>query len=174
MDRVNAILNHPLYWECLTKIEELEWDRIFCRHNMEHFLDVARLAYIFSLEKRLSLEKEVIYSAALLHDIGRHEQYQHGVPHEKASTDIAELILRECKFSESERDLIEEAISAHRGHEVQKSSVKKEVNAGEENLVMDFSYILRKADKMSRMCFACKAKSDCNWRAEKKNISILY
>ena len=31
MKRVNAILAHPLYRECYTRLEELEKDRIFWR-----------------------------------------------------------------------------------------------------------------------------------------------
>ena len=31
MDRVNQILVHPLYQECVEKICKLEKDRIFCR-----------------------------------------------------------------------------------------------------------------------------------------------
>jgi len=141
---------------------------------MEHFLDVARLAYIFSLEETLSLKKDVIYGAALLHDIGRHEQYRNGTPHEKASVDIAEVILRECNFSEDEIALIKEAILGHRGHEVQKSIGTKEIIEKQDCQVIDFSFILNKADKMSRMCFACKADSECNWRKERKNTRIIY
>lgn len=174
MDRVNAILRHPLYGECLMKIEELELDRIFCRHNIEHFLDVARIAYIFSLEEKLSLKKDVIYSAALLHDIGRQKEYQLGIPHEKASADIAEIILRECNFSEGEMALIKEAILGHREYEAQKSMGNKEMNEEQEYLDLNFSYILRKADKMARRCFACKASNECNWSIEKKNTDILY
>ena len=59
--------------------------RIFCGHDMAHFLDVARLAYLFNLEENLKLEKEEIYTAALLHDVGRFVQYEDGTPHQLAS-----------------------------------------------------------------------------------------
>ena len=71
MDRVNRIWRHPVYQEHYKKIQELESERIFCRHTPEHFLDVARLMYIYALEEHLELSKELIYAAALLHDIGR-------------------------------------------------------------------------------------------------------
>ena len=71
MDRVNQIWSHPAYQEHYKKIQELESERIFCRHTPEHFLDVARLMYIYALEEHLELPKELIYAAALLHDIGR-------------------------------------------------------------------------------------------------------
>ena len=51
MDRVNQIWNHPLYQNELNKLQLLETDREFCRHTPEHFLDVARLAYIRALEE---------------------------------------------------------------------------------------------------------------------------
>ena len=51
MTRVNAIWQHPLYQQNLKDLIHLEADRIFCRHTPEHFLDVARLAYIFALER---------------------------------------------------------------------------------------------------------------------------
>ena len=76
MERVNGILKDPLYRTCLSKIALFERDRIFCGHDMAHFLDVARLAYIFNLEENLGIEKEEIYTAALLHDVGRFVQYE--------------------------------------------------------------------------------------------------
>lgn len=43
---------------------------------MEHFLDVARLMYIYNLEDQAGFSKEMIYAAGLLHDIGRYEQME--------------------------------------------------------------------------------------------------
>ena len=54
MKRVQEIWEHPLYQQNLKELTQLEADRIFCRHTPEHFLDVARLAYIFSLERGIS------------------------------------------------------------------------------------------------------------------------
>ena len=70
MDRVNQIWNHPIYQNELNKLQLLETDREFCRHTPEHFLDVARLAYIRALEENAPVSKELIYCTALLHDIG--------------------------------------------------------------------------------------------------------
>ena len=50
LEKVNAILNNRTYKEYLNKLAQLEKDRIFCNHNMEHFLDMARIAYIMVLE----------------------------------------------------------------------------------------------------------------------------
>ena len=53
MKRVNAILKAPLYRRCYARLEELERERIFCRHQMTHLLDVARIAYILNMEQDL-------------------------------------------------------------------------------------------------------------------------
>ena len=99
MTRVNAIWQHPLYQQNLKDLIHLEADRIFCRHTPEHFLDVARLAYIFALERGLDCSRELIYCTALLHDIGRVRQYMDGTPHDEAGVQIAEQILSDLAFS---------------------------------------------------------------------------
>lgn len=156
MKRVNKIWNHPLYQKHYIKLQDLERERIFCRHTMEHFLDVARLAYIFSLERDVQLEKDMIYSAALLHDIGRAEQYTRGTPHEEAGTHISGEILKDCCFSAEERAQILEAISGHRTSQTQ-------------NVLAALIY---EADKKSRNCFLCAAEGECYWQEEKKNMEI--
>ena len=103
MVRINRICAHPRWNESVKKIHALERDRIFCKHDIAHFLDVARIAYIEDLENGLGIPKEEIYAAALLHDIGRHLQYTQGVPHEQASAMEAEGILKDCGFSEEEQ-----------------------------------------------------------------------
>ena len=75
-----GILHNPRYRECVEKNRKYEEERIFCRHDMSHFLDVARLSWIENLEKGLGIEKELIYAAALLHDCGRFRQYEDGTP----------------------------------------------------------------------------------------------
>ena len=46
MKRINAIMRHPLFVQQLTLLEELEAQRPFCRHDLTHLLDVARLMWI--------------------------------------------------------------------------------------------------------------------------------
>lgn len=67
MDRVNAVICHPLYLEYYHRLERAEKERIFCRHQMSHLLDVARIAYIRNLEKGYGFRKDVIYATALLY-----------------------------------------------------------------------------------------------------------
>lgn len=160
MNRVNQILFHPRYRQALEQTEILEQDRKFCRHGIAHFLDVARLAYIHSLEEGLDVDKDVIYAAALLHDIGRYQQYERGIPHERASADLAGEILPQCSFSEKERVQIQEAISGHRRQE----DGEKDASA--------LGGLLYRADKMSRNCFACPAREECNWPEDKMNMEI--
>lgn len=161
MKRVNAILAHPLYRECYTRLEELEKDRIFCRHQMTHLLDVARIAYISNMEQGLGIEKEVIYAAALLHDIGKYVQYEDGTPHEQSGEKIASEILGSLSekdaFSDEENRMILTAIRGHR-------RLREDADVLEK--------LLCTSDKASRMCFACPAEGECDWSTEKKNMEL--
>lgn len=158
MEKVNKICSHPLFLSSLAKIQELEKERIFCRHNTEHFLDVARIAYIENLEKNLHISKEKIYAAAMLHDIGRHLQYLQGIPHERGSAMIAEKILKDCGFEKEEQEEILSAIMGHRTPETRVSD--------------NLAGLLYRADKKSRICAFCSACQECNWSTEKKNLVI--
>ena len=159
MNRVNRIWNHPLYQKELGKLQILEKDRKFCRHTPEHFLDVARLAYIFALERGLDCSRELIYCTALLHDIGRVRQYMDGTPHDEAGVQIAEQILSDLAFSSAEKEQILTAIGEHRSSKEETSSLSR---------------ILYEADKKSRMCFLCPAEKECYWDLSKKNMMIQY
>lgn len=156
MERVNRILEHSVFKENLERLQILEKDRIFCNHTMEHFLDTARLAYIRALEEQLDLPRELIYAAALLHDIGRTRQYTENIPHHEAGAELAGSILPDCGFDEAETAQICEAIRNHR-------------NQGAETLL---GKILYEADKKSRNCFCCPAAKECNWPREKRNQYI--
>lgn len=157
-DRINLIFHNNKFNEYLSKNKNLEKDRKFCRHNINHFLDVARIAYIISFEEKLNLKKDIIYAAALLHDIGKWQQYESGIPHNEASAKLAVEILKASNFNESEINLITDAIKNHRY----------------ENRTSDLSYILYKSDKLSRKCFKCKAADKCNWSNDKKNFDITF
>lgn len=161
MMRVRKIPEHPLYRECVEKIGEAERERIFCGHSQEHFLDVARLMYIYALEEKSSLSRELIYATALLHDLGRWEQIEKGTPHHIAGERIARIIMEECGFSADEQDAAGKAIAGHRNSESQKSSDA-------------LTRYLYRADKKSRNCFSCRALSVCDWPEEKKNLYIEY
>ena len=161
MKRVNAILKNPLYRRCYARLEELERERIFCRHQMTHLLDVARIAYILNMEQNLGLEKEVIYAAAVLHDIGKYAQYEDGTPHEqsgeKTASEILDSLPEDAAFSEEEKRMILTAVRGHRRLREDAEPLER---------------LLYTADKASRTCFACPAEDECNWSADKKNMEL--
>lgn len=160
MKVLELIRRHPLYAEYYEKLRVVEADRIFCCHQMEHLMDVARIAYIINLEQQMNIRKEVIYAAALLHDIGKYRQYAEKIPHEKASAEIAEQILDDlpdAAFTEEEKQEILRAVLGHRKMREDMTELEK---------------LLYISDKKSRMCFACEAEKECNWSMEKKNMEI--
>ena len=160
MERINLIISNENFKKHVKRTEILEENRIFCRHDMRHFMDVARIAMILNLEDTLALSKEWIYAAGLLHDVGRDEQYESGTPHEIASGRIARVILSECGFKEEEIREIEKAIVNHRDKKVMEEK--------------SFSGILYRADKMSRACLLCEAEPECNWKNGNKNLEMQY
>ena len=161
MDRVNAIWKHPLYQKYYARIEELEQNRVFCRHQMPHLLDVARIAYIRNLEDDMGFAKDVVYAAAVLHDIGKALQYEARIPHELVGVDIAEQILAdlpaEAAYTTDEKRMILTAVKGHRRLREDPEPLEK---------------LLYESDKASRMCFACPAEAQCDWSREKKNMEI--
>ena len=159
MKRVDAILRHPLFAEKLRLLDELEAERAFCRHDLTHLLDVARLMWIDVLEKGLAIDRDVVYAAALLHDLGRAEQIRQGIPHEQASAALAERILPDAGFAADEVETVIAAIRCHRG-----SAPADARNA--------LGEILYRADKACRLCWRCDARAACNWPEERKNAGI--
>ena len=160
MERIDRILADKEYQNYIKKNHAAEEERIFCRHNMEHFLDVARIGWIINLEEQLDIYKEYIYAAALLHDIGRHVQYENGTSHEKASAQLASGILERCGFAQEETAVIVEAIQSHREASL---AYRK-----------DLAGVLYRADKASRACFVCPVCEICTWSEEKKNLQLKY
>lgn len=158
MDKLNQITSHPLYQEQLALIETFEASRIFCGHDLQHFLDVSRIGYIFLLEKGIEVSKEVVYAYGFLHDIGRAVEYKGGQGHHLASLKLAEEILKESDYTEEETQLILKAIASHRDQTV--------------GGLDTFEGLMYKADKASRACWSCPAESQCNWDRQKKNIRV--
>ncbi len=161
MERASNILNHDLFNVYQKEIKRIEDDdRAFCCHDLTHCLDVARIGMILNLEEGLTIPKEMIYAAALLHDIGKHMEYREGIPHEQASAVLAPRILKDSGFDEPEVRLIVQAIASHRSAHI----------ATAPNL----SGILYRADKLSRPCHSCNASQECDWNSTKKNLQIQY
>lgn len=163
MERVNKILHSEKYKIYLQKNKYLEEDRIFCKHNLEHFLDTARIAYIMCLEQGIKINKEVVYGLGLLHDIGRFMEYEEGIPHDEASAELAKEILDEAGYNKEEKNLIKNCILSHRKNE--------QINIHKD---MELKEIFYKADKLSRNCYNCEAKPQCKWDDSKKNFNIKF
>ncbi len=159
MKRIDRIFNNDKFKNYIRVIEEKETDRIYCRHGIDHLLDVARLAYIFALEDKADVSKELIYAAALLHDIGRADVDNEGIDHHKLSCRYAVDIIREAGFDKCEENEIIKAISLHNSDGKEKKGLAL--------------YIYR-ADKISRDCYNCKAIDTCYWKPEEKNMNIEY
>lgn len=160
MPRLREAVNHPLYQQHYRKIQELEREREYCHHDIEHFLDVARIAYIRNLELHLEYDKELIYLVALLHDIGKDRQYLDQVPHEISSAEIAEAILGDLSIGSSAEE-INWILQSIRGHRREKEAMT------------EAQKLFYWSDKRSRKCFACPVKDSCNWNLEEKNMEII-
>lgn len=161
MDRINRILKHPMFLNCVKCNEMAEAERSFCHHDIEHLYAVARIAMLINLEEGLGLSKDLVYGAALLHDSGRYKQYSENIPHDMASVAIARQILPECGYEEGEIERIVSAIGSHRGFE-------------EKERKDSLADVLYRADKLSRNCAFCKAYEDCNWPEERKQQMVSY
>ena len=160
MNRIDRIMNNKRYIELMAEIKTLEAARRFCGHGIEHCLDVARIMMILNYEEQAALSQELIYAAALLHDIGRGMEYRTGIAHDQAGISIAGDILNACGFSQEETKRLIEAIRSHRD-----ASIREECT---------LSRLLYRADKLSRACYACEAEPACDWDISKKNMQVQY
>ena len=157
MERYQKIAKHEKFQYYMEKTRKAEEKRIFCRHNWDHLLAVARIAYILVLEEGLDISRDLVYATAFLHDIGKAEQYQRGIPHEIESAILAEGILKDCGYREDEIRMILGAILHHRVYR---------------DFHTEFEKIIYRADKLSRPCKDCKAAEECNWSDEKINLEV--
>lgn len=173
MKRVAAIGGSEVFLRHLASIEAAEADRAFCRHGLPHLLDVARIAWIIDLERDLGLDKDVVYAAALLHDLGRSAQYTTGEPHDEAGARISGEILdglpEGSRFDPLERGAILAAVSGHRG---ECPEAVERLGASEPPMREVLSRLIKEADGRSRACYACGARAECYWPDERKNLSI--
>ena len=154
--RADRIVNHPSFKEAMDTISRMEEDRIYCRHGLEHLMDVARSGCILIEEEGLDIKADIMYGTALVHDLGRAMEYTQGTPHDQGSVIYAQKILPECGYSDNETAQIVMAVAAHRI----------------ENSGMPLGDILYEADKKSRLCFACEARDTCKWPEEKMNLEL--
>lgn len=177
MSRAGAVIEHPLFRERLSELEELEKDRIYCRHGFGHLLDAARLAYIFALERGYDIDKDLIYATALLHDIGRSTQYKKGIPHAEAGVEPALRVLLDCGFTETEAAMALLAIASHSDESRTCVEAVQALLPGQEydsEIAGRLQEIIYDGDKLSRDCFRCKAEKECKWDENMKKKTISW
>lgn len=168
MERVDKILRHSLFLSKLEIISYFEQDRKFCKHGIQHLLDVARIGSIilaqYNVDRNVNIHNiadEYMYAAALVHDLGRADEYEFGVPHEEAGAKTAAEILNDCGYSESEIEKIVSAVLFH-----------KDVKCRDCNNY-SLASVLYKADKLSRCCFMCQVREECKWEEIDKNNTVI-
>lgn len=159
MELVDKILEHPKFIKYMKLNAKAEKKRKFCCHDIQHALDVARVAYIIVLENRYDLSKEMIYAAALLHDIGKWRQYKEKLDHAGEGAVLAQEILQDSGVNEQDTALITDAIRGHRSQD-ENSSV--------------LSRVLYVSDKTCRMCFRCSMIEECNRFKDGKQPVLEY
>ena len=160
MARVNKIIRHTDYKKYLVWLSERERGRKFCCHNLSHFLDVARIAQVINLEMKLNINVELIYSAALLHDIGKAVEDTENIGHSKLSARLTKPILHDCGFLDCEIEFVLDAILKHNNEKT------KGVTSD------SLTSLLYRADKLSRPCYMCDARDLCYWSLENKNLQL--
>ncbi|HHW60542.1 MAG TPA: HD domain-containing protein [Syntrophomonadaceae bacterium] len=169
MKRIEMLLRDPLYHDYMERNINEERNLKYCRHDLHHHTDVARIAYIlvlenndlgyFVMEANLSgrlAAKELIYAAGLLHDIGKWKEYQMGVDHASYGSRLARDILPRIHFNENEIEIICRAIYEHR------------------NISRDMSFLgerIHRADNLSRVCSQCDHRHRCP-KIENKEFSV--
>ena len=155
MDIISRLLELPGYKLALADTSQREKERRFCCHDSAHLWETARVAYILFLTGEVPCpelmpyddkrRKEIIYAAALVHDIARYKEYDDPrLCHAAESAVMARPLLVAAGFSAEEISIIDSAVANHR----------KEGYAG-------FDLLLYRADKESRPCAACPVLGEC-------------
>lgn len=169
MEYVDALLGQERYRALLEEIGRREQDRVYCRHDADHLLHVARIACILSLEHGDVLPREDIYLCALLHDIGRGTSEDGISGHAGQSAAIAEELLNAIGYPQSR---IGPIVAAIRGHGRRKDGAAKIYSDGPA-ACRNLSELLQVADQLSRNCFLCPASDTCHWVDGEKNQTVV-
>jgi uncharacterized protein len=161
MKYANKILQHPKFQEYIQKNAIAEKDNKwgYCNHDIQHAIDVARVAYIMSLEKSLDLDKDIIYSTALLHDIAKWLQHQNGSDHAVEGAALAQKILYDIGMDSQTTALITDAIRSHRVDDPNAAPLNK---------------VLYDADKSCRMCVLCSSIEGCKRFKDGQAPTLMY
>lgn len=191
MKYTTAILHHPEFLRLQEQILELEKDRIYCRHDLTHLLDVCRMAWIMYLEdcrqndkRKMSEEKDRFYVTGLLHDIGRAAQYETGEHHAPAGQRIAAGILNDISYPQEWMEETLQIVGEHHGRTRENGSAPvlaerkihmTECHGEKSPFIVEMRTMadyIRKADHLSRNCFCCRAADTCKWKEEERNQTV--
>lgn len=153
------ILQDELFMEYINRNVDTCQQHSFCNHDLAHMIDVARIAYILVLEHNdmeyfiqvanlagRMAAKEIIYTAGLLHDIGKWEEYDTGADHATYGSYLVRELLPRFEFDDNETAIIARAVFEHR------------------NISEEMSFLgerLHRADNLSRVCAQCAEKKGC-------------
>ncbi|MGE5398493.1 MAG: HD domain-containing protein [Chitinophagales bacterium] len=159
MKRIELILKDPSFIDYINRNTLSDQEHRYCKHDLAHMIDVARITYILILEQQSignyittgSLSgkmaaRETIYAAGLLHDIGKWKEYMTGEDHAAFGARLAREMLPRLFFNDNEIDVISQAIFEHR------------------NISKDMSFLgekLHRADNLSRVCSQCTESTNC-------------
>lgn len=146
------ILKNQHFKSLLCNLDKLEQTRLFCRHDINHLNETARIMLILNSRLGYYLPEDIVLATAYLHDLGRIDEYTKGIDHRHAGLQDITKILVECGYTNSEIDKILLAISCHN----RKTSD-------------ELSALLYTADKKSRQCYECKMYNECKWDDNQKN-----
>lgn len=161
MKYVERLMLSQTFLDIRKQLDKQEQTRAFCKHGLDHSLDVARIAQLMNLEFGFLQDKEEIYLSALLHDLGRVEEYERGIQHQKAGYEIARKLLGEIQYPLHLWEPVLQRVLEHR-----------HLNICNEEITADNFFWF--ADKRSRNCFVCQQSQDCNWKTEKKTKTIKW
>ena len=186
-------MKNERFLQAMREVWEDETERIYCHHELEHGLDVCRIAWIMYLEDLISdntdeeerigfpsrypaMEEMCGTDLIRLHwEEIKDRFYVAGLLHdigrsiqyrtgEHHSTAGAELAGQILSEIGYPEDRIREMVDFIRNHH------------GRQNIYTDKSsigYYIERADQLSRNCFFCLATDTCKWKTEERNITIL-
>ena len=178
LDRINAIINNPEYQDWIIANNQAEYGSEYCRHGLEHAFDVARIAYELWLDhKGNPLAKDIVYAAALLHDIGYWSKFE-DLHHDDCEDDDCDC---GCHGHDDEQQetpfqvaasLAEDILFEAGYHPAMIGEIIKAILNMEKDSKEGLSVILKKANELSRPCFICPMKEKCE--KEPKNLRLVY
>lgn len=158
MSYIARLMALESYRQALTALERREADRIYCKHDLDHFLDVARITLLLCQAHNIEADRDSVYLAALMHDLGRLDRDE--ADHNVAGSVLAAQWLDAIGFPKDRQEVVLTLIEEH-GWPGKKAPA---------NLSEAFSL----ADSYSRACYYCPAADSCFWPPERKNTHPIY